>query len=100
MRPVIVDVSESLAWVEAKRTQPDRAGVGAVTAIIRTKNVEAMEMFITPVEENLQHEVKLGQGGVAAHHESAPDERTDASQDDAQLVDVGVGSLRFHEQSV
>jgi hypothetical protein len=28
-----------------------------------------------------QHEMKLGQGRVAAHLESAPDERADASQD-------------------
>lgn len=52
------------------------------------------------VEEDLEYEVEVGQGGVTAHKESMPDERADASQDNTQLIDVRVGLLLFHEQSV
>ena len=52
------------------------------------------------VETELEHEVELGQGGVTSDKESTPDERTDASQDDAQLIDVWMGLLLFHAQSV
>ena len=40
--------------------------------------------------DDLEHEVELGQRGVATHKESTPNERADASQDDAQLIDIGV----------
>jgi hypothetical protein len=44
--------------------------------------------------------VEWGQGGVASDQESPPDEWTDVSKNDAQLINVWVGSLWFHEQSV
>ena len=74
--------------------------VGAVAAIILAENVEMMEVFIAPIEDDLEHEVELGQRGVAAHKESTPNERANASQDDAQLIDVGGWLVWFHEQSV
>ena len=60
----------------------DMPRVGAVAAIILAENVEMMEVFVAPIEEKLEHEVELGQRGVAAHKESTPNERADASQDD------------------
>jgi hypothetical protein len=50
--------------------------------------------------DDLEHEVELGQRGVATHKESTPNERANASQDDAQLIDVGGWLVWFHEQSV
>ena len=59
-----------------------------------------VEVFVAPLETELEHEVELGQRGVTSDQESTPDERTDASQDDTQLIDVWMGLLLFHAQSV
>src|SRR5262245_13774128 len=59
-----------------------------------------VEVFVTPLETELEHEVQLGQGGVTSDKESTPDKGTDASQDDTQLIDVWMGLLLFHAQSV
>jgi hypothetical protein len=59
-----------------------------------------MQVFVAPREEALEHEVEVGQSGVTSDQESTPDERTDASQDDAQLIDVRVCLVLVHAQSV
>jgi hypothetical protein len=64
--------------------------VSAVAARVFAENAEMMEVFVTPREEDLEHEVEVGQGGITSDQESTPDERTDAAQDNAQLVDAGV----------
>jgi hypothetical protein len=97
---IIVDVPETLAPLEAEAPQHDMSRIGAVAAIILAENMETMQVFIAPIEEDLEHEVELSQGGIASDKESTPDERTDTSQNDAQLIDVWVGLLLFHEQSV
>jgi hypothetical protein len=74
--------------------------VSAIAAIVFAKNVEMMEVFVAPLETELEHEVQLSQRGVTLDKESTPDEWTDAAQDDAQLIDVWMGWLLFHEQSV
>jgi hypothetical protein len=61
---------------------------------------EMVQVFVAPIKENLKHKVELGQGGVASHQESSPDERTDISQDDTQLIDVGRQWVWLHDQSV
>jgi hypothetical protein len=58
-----------------------------------------VHVFIVPIEEDLQHEVELGQGGVTADQDVTPDERPDVAQDDAQLIDVWMGLLLLHAQS-
>jgi hypothetical protein len=40
--------------------------------------------------------MELRQGRLTAHKQAAPNERTDATQDDAQLVDVAWGSRSSH----
>jgi hypothetical protein len=97
---VIVDVPETLALLEAKRVERGMPRVGAGAARILAENAEMMEVFVTPSDEDLEHEVEVGQRGVAAHKEATPNEGADASQDDAQLIDVGVWLVVFHEQSV
>ncbi len=97
---VIVDVADTLAVLEAELTQHDVACIGAVATIILAENAEVVKVFVAPIKEDLEHEVELGQRGVAPHQESAPDEGADASQDDTQLIDVGMRLVWFHEQSV
>jgi hypothetical protein len=58
------------------------------------------EVFVAPREEDLEHEMELGQGGVAAHKKSTPEERADAAQNDAQLIDIRVCWVLIHAQSV
>jgi hypothetical protein len=44
-------------------------------------------MLATPLEGDSQDVVEVRQRGMPMYEEAAPDERVDASQDDAQLVD-------------
>lgn len=78
---------------QAEAMQPDGSCIGAVATVILAKNVEMVQVFVAPIKENLDHEVELGQGGVASHQEPSPDERADISQDDTQLIDVWVCSV-------
>jgi hypothetical protein len=80
--------------------QRDIPRVGAVAAIILADNVEVVQACVAPIEEDLEHQVELGQGGVASDKKSSPDERADAAQDDAQLIDVRVDLVLVHAQSV
>jgi hypothetical protein len=59
-----------------------------------------VEVCVAPREEDLEHQVELGQGGIAADQEATPDERADAAQDDAQLIDVRMDLVLVHAQSV
>jgi hypothetical protein len=59
-----------------------------------------VEVCVTRREEDLEHQVELGQGGIAADQEATPDERADAAQDDAQLIDVRMDLVLVHAQSV
>ena len=58
----------------------------------KAKHLMRMRLLLTARNDMLLSAVLL--------LKSSPDERTDASQDNAQLIDVWVGSLLFHEQSV
>ena len=73
---------------------------GVVVGISLAENAEVVQVVVAPIKEDLEHEVELGQRGVAPHLESAPDEGADASQDDTQLIDVGMRLVWFHAQSV
>ena len=59
-------------------------------------NVETVQMLITPGKENLQDGMEVRQGGLAGHQHPTPDERADAAQDDAQLVDAEWWSSGSH----
>jgi hypothetical protein len=63
-------------------------------------DVEAVQMLVAPVKHHLEDVVKMCQGGIAAHEETAPDEGADPSEDDPQLVDPGRCTGLAHGQSV
>ena len=48
-----------------------------------------MEVFTTPIKDELKDVMELGQGGVTADQEVPLDERTDAPHDDTKLIDAG-----------
>jgi hypothetical protein len=57
-------------------------------------------MLATPVKDDLEDGMEVGQSGVAADEESTPDERTDLAQDDTQLIDTGWFRWLTHRVSV
>ena len=71
-----------------------------VGPLVRAVEVERVEMLVAPVKDDLEDNMEGREGGIAADEASAPDERTDLAQDDTQLIDVGMGWLRFHAQSI
>jgi hypothetical protein len=78
------------------------AGLRTATAVDLAVDAEVVQMLTTPLEGDLQNVVEVSQRGVAMHEEAAPDERADASQNAAQLIDgkqCGSGR-RFHALSV
>jgi hypothetical protein len=86
---VVVDVPEALAAPSAHIPQLYMAGVRTVTAVVLAVDVEVVQMLATPREGDLQDVVEMHERRVAMDEETAPDEWTDASQDDAQLIDGG-----------
>jgi hypothetical protein len=50
----------------------------------------------TPGEQDLQDCMQVCQGGIAVHQHPTPDERTDTTQDDAELVDAEQCSSGSH----
>jgi hypothetical protein len=62
--------------------------------------VKCVQMLPTPVKEDLQDVMKLGKSGGVAHQNTTPDERTDRTQDDTQLINAGQIRCGFHALSV
>ncbi len=57
-------------------------------------------MLVAPVKDDLEDGMEVRQGGIAAHEQSTPDERTDLAQDDTQLIDAGRFRWLTHRLSV
>jgi hypothetical protein len=75
-------------------------GSSRVAAIVFAEDVKMVEVFIAPRKENLEHVVEVRQSRVAVDQKAPPDERTNVSEDDAQLVDHWGWLVVFHGQSV
>jgi hypothetical protein len=100
MGAVIIDIPEALTATETKRAELDMSGISTVAAIVLAMDVERMQMLAAPVKDDLEDSMKLRQGSVTADEESAPDERTDLTQDDTQLIDTGRFRWLAHRVSV
>jgi hypothetical protein len=90
-RPVdakVLDIPEALATMEAQIVQPDIVGWGATAAILLAMTVKARQMLVTPGKQDLQHGMEGRQRGLAGHQHPTPDERTDAAQEEPQLIDA------------
>ena len=59
-------------------------------------------MLATPREGDVQDVVEMLKRRVARDEEAAPDERADASQDDTQLIDIGLwrSGRQYHALSI
>jgi hypothetical protein len=51
-------------------------------------NVKAVEMLVTPGKHDLQERMQVREGHLAPDKHPTPDERTNAPEDDAELVDA------------
>jgi hypothetical protein len=84
---VIVDVPEALAALPANIPQRHVAGARTVTAVVLAVDVEVVQMLTTPRKGDLQDVVEMTKRSVTMDKEMALDERSDTTQDDAQLID-------------
>jgi hypothetical protein len=50
--------------------------------------METVEMLVTPGKQELLKRMQVREGHITPDKHLAPDEQTDASEDDAELVDV------------
>ena len=100
MGAAIIDIPEALTSTETKCAQPNVSGLSPVAPIVLAVEVERVQMLAAPVQDDLEDGVELRQGGVAADEESAPDERTDLSEGDTQLIDTGRFRWLAHRWSV
>ena len=82
--------------MEAEVAQPDTARRGPTAAVFPAMEMETMQMLITPGKQDLQQRMEVRQGGIAVHQHPTPDEWTDATQDDTQLVDAERCSSNSH----
>jgi hypothetical protein len=51
-------------------------------------NAEGVQMFVAPGEDDLERRMERGQRHVAADEEPAPNQRIDAPQNHAELIDM------------
>jgi hypothetical protein len=84
----VVHVSEPLTTMEAEVSQPHSTRRYPTTAIFLAMDGETVEMLVTPGKQDLQDRMEVCQGRLAGYQHPPPDERTDAPQDDAELVDA------------
>ena len=75
--------------VEAEAIQPDGSCIDAIATIL-AENAEMVQVFIAPIKENLDHEEQVGPTWYHFAPGACMNERADASQDDTQLIDVGM----------
>ena len=92
----IVAVGEALPTAEAQLRESHIAWIGIEarstllhTPILFAVDVEAMQMCVAPGKSNLEDVVAVCQRGLAGDKQTAPDQGTDALEDDAELIDVG-----------
>jgi hypothetical protein len=88
VRTKVIHIPEALAAMEAQVVQPDIVSRGATAAVFPAVDMETMQMLIAPGKQDLQDGMELRQSRLAAHQYPAPDEWTDAAQDDMELVDT------------
>jgi hypothetical protein len=97
---IMGDVLEPLAPLAAEAPQGDVPGVSPVAAIVLAKNMAMVAVCVAPRAAALEHPVELPQGRLAGAQAAPPDERTDATQDDAQVVHHRVSWVVWHAPSV
>jgi hypothetical protein len=76
------------AYVSGIVTEADPAVM--TDAVFTTVNDEAVQMLVGPAKSRLQRHVQISDGRIAADEDATPDQGTDGTQDDAELVHAGL----------
>src|SRR5262252_6898467 len=76
---VIIDIAETLTWLEGKTLEGDVPGISRIAAIVFAEAMEMVQVFIAPRKENLEHGVEVRQSRVAVDQKAPPDKRTNVS---------------------
>jgi hypothetical protein len=63
-------------------------------AVLPAVDDKAVQVLVAPAQGELEGGVEVGDAAVAADKEPAPDQRADATQHDAELVDEGTSGWR------
>ena len=92
----VILIEEALADSEAKIGEMHAVRVIAEADAAETDDAvcppvddEAVQVLIRPAQHKLEGGLQVGDRGVAPDEDAAPDQRTDAAQDDAEVVDRG-----------
>ena len=92
----VIDVGQALPPMQAqcRDRHVARIDIKAGTArpraaVFLAVDTEVMQMQIAPREDDLERGMEGGQGHITADEEATPDQRTDALQDHAELIDAG-----------
>jgi hypothetical protein len=56
-------------------------------AVFTSLDDEAVQVLVSPAQGELEGGMQVGNGGVAANQQAAPDQRADAAEHDPQLDD-------------
>jgi hypothetical protein len=83
VRVIVIDIAKPLALAKLELIQRGTPRIGSAGAIVFPIDMEVVEMLIAPLKEDLNDIVELGEGGGVVYQNPTPDERTDASQDNA-----------------
>jgi hypothetical protein len=92
----VIHVSEPLATMQAKVPQQDAMRRCPTATVLSPMDIKPMQMLVTPGKQDLQDGMEMRQGGIAGHQHATPDERADATQEDAELIDAEWGSSGSH----
>src|SRR2546429_849597 len=84
----VVHISKPLAPMEAEVPQHDPPRRCPIAAVLLAMNMEAVQVLVTPGKQDLQDGMQVCQGGRTVEQHPTPDERTDAAQNDPQLIDA------------
>jgi len=91
--------------MQAEVPQPNTARRWPTAAVFSAMDMKIVQMLITPGKQDLQKRMQVREGHITLDKHPAPDEWTNASEDDAELVDTercgrGCHALRVLQRSV
>src|SRR5438132_8642374 len=105
VRAKVIHIPTPLAAMQAEVPQPNTARRWPTAAVFSAMDMKIVQMLITPGKQDLQKRMQVREGHITLDKHPAPDEWTNASEDDAELVDTercgrGCHALRVLQRSV
>ena len=70
-----------MAWIVAEQD-----ATRVIDPIVLTMNGELIQMLIAPAHRNLKNVVQICDRAVATHQQPSPDHRTDADEENLELI--------------